>query len=162
MQVDIDADPSPVRDAEHDVEVGDRVTVEGARIETTDEVGPGSHGGIEQVGRARVAQDPRLRERHHLQVGPSCVRLTGRQNALQPVEPGVGVDLGVTANRRPTGRDRDTERAGRALLYGSSRRAPVPAVVQDQPGQPGLGGVRPEGQTETRRIEVGVDVGEGR
>ena len=57
VEVDVDADSVPFGDAEDDVEMGDRITVVGARIEPADEVGACPHGGVEQVGGARVADD---------------------------------------------------------------------------------------------------------
>ena len=86
VEVDVDADSVPFGDAEHDVEMGDRITVEGARIEPADEVGACPHGGVEQVGGARVANDAGLRERDHLHVGPRGVRR--RPRALPPAARG--------------------------------------------------------------------------
>ena len=115
VQVDVDADPVALGDAENDLEVGHRVTVEGAWIEATDEVSARPHGGIEQVGSARIAEDARLWECDHLHVGPARMRLPGCQHPLQALESTVGVDLGVTAHRRGTADDRRLEAAGRPL-----------------------------------------------
>ena len=60
-----------------------------AGIEAADEVGAGPHGCVEQVGRAGIAQDPGLRERDHLHVGPLRVCLARRQHPLQPLETAV-------------------------------------------------------------------------
>ena len=162
VEVDVDADSVPFGDAEHDVEMGDRITVVGARIETADEVGACPHGGVEQVGGTRVAKDAGLRECDHLHVGPPGVRLPGRQHSLQPLEPTVGVDLDVAADRRGARGDRGTQRRRRPLADRGPSAAPVRTIVADQPGEARPGGVRAERQAEAGRVEMGVGIGERR
>jgi hypothetical protein len=144
-----------------EITVADRVTVEGAGVETTDEVRAGLDGGVEQLRGAWIAQDPRLGEGDHLHVRARRVRLPCRRHSLEALQTAIGVDLGVTADHRGTGGDRRRERAGRPLPDRTSCRPPALAIVADQPGQPRLGGVGTERQAQTRRIEMGVDVGEG-
>ena len=62
VEVDVDADPVWFGDAEHDIEVGDRITVVGTKIKAADEIGAGPYGGVEQVGGPRVAKDAGLRD----------------------------------------------------------------------------------------------------
>ena len=156
--------PTPCRssDAEHDVEMGDRITVVGTRIETADDVGACPHGGVEQVGGTRVANNAALRECDHLHVGPPSVRLPGRQHSLQPLEPTVGVDLDVATDRRGARGDRGTQRPRCPLADRGPSAAPVRTIVADQPGQARPGGVRTERQAEACRVEMGVGIGERR
>ena len=162
VEVDVDADSVSFGDAEHDVEMGDRITVVGARIETADDVGACPHGGVEQVGGTRVAKNAGLRERDHLHVGPPSVRLPGGQHSLQPLEPTVGVDLDVAPDRRGARGDRGTQRPRRPLADRGPSAAPVRTIVADQRGKAHPGGVRAERQAEARRVEMGVGIGERR
>ncbi len=162
VEVDVDTDAVALGDGEDDVEVGHRVAVVAARIEAADEVGAGPHRGVQQVGGAGVAEDAGLREGDHLDGGTRRVGLTCRQHALQPLQPGVGIDLDVTADHRGAGGDRRAERRGRPLADRGAGGPPVRPVVADQAGQPGFGGVRPEREPEARRVEMGVGIGERR
>ena len=143
VEVDVDADLVALGEPEHDVEVFHRVSVEPARIEPADQVGAGEDRGIEQLGRAPVADDPRLRKRHDLQMATGGVRLASGEHALEPLELGVGVDLRVTAH--DGGADaivapRVADRPRRNVTIG----APVGTVVLDQARQPRTGGVPAE------------------
>ena len=162
MQVDVDADPVSVGDPEHDVEMGHRVTVVGARIEAADQIGAGPQRRLEQVGGTGVAENARLREGDHLHVGPPSVGLPRGQHTLQPFEAAVRVHLDVAPDRRGTGGDRGRQRRRRPLTDRRPRGAPVGAVVPDQAGEPRLGGMGAKREAEPRGVEVGVGVGERR
>ena len=111
---------------------------------------------------AGVAEDPRLREGHDLHAAAGGMGVAGGEHAFQSLQPAVAVDLGVAANDRRARGDRRPERprgAGRHVVAG---RPPVRPVVLDQPGEARSGRVRAERQTEPRRVEVGVGVGQRR
>ena len=162
VEVDVDADAVSFGDAEHDVEMGDRITVVATRIKPADDVGACPHGGVEQVGGSRVAKNAGLRERDHLHVGPPGVRLPGGQHSLQPLEPTVGVDLNVAPDRRRARGDRGTQRPRRPLADRPPSAAPVRTIVADQRRKAHPGGVRAERQAEAGRVEMGVSIGERR
>lgn len=81
--MDIDIDAAALGDAEHHVEMLLDIAVEAAGIETADHVRTEIEGGIEQIGRARAAQDPALGKGHELDIDDIAMRFADGGDRLK-------------------------------------------------------------------------------
>ena len=160
--VDVDGHAIPLREAEHDVEVAHGVAVERARVDAADDVGAGAQRVLEHLRRALLAEQPGLREGDDLHLRPVAVRLARGEHGLQPLQPGVDVDLRERAHPRRPARDHEPERVRDPLDDPDLGVAPVLPVVEHHRPDAGTAGVRPEGQAQAGRVQVHVHVGEGR
>ncbi len=99
MQMDIDVDAVPVRDAEHHVEVFLHIAVEARRIDPADEIGAHGHRLVEQLGRACARQDAALRKRDQLDIDDILVRLAHGENGFERSQSDTTVDHHMAAHR---------------------------------------------------------------
>src|SRR5699024_8046550 len=101
VQMDVDALAVLLGQIEHDIEVRERVPVVEQRVEAADEIGPFAQRRVEQLPHALLAHDARLRERHDLEVEDIGMGPQGLLDAVEPLQPAVGVDLSMRADAGP-------------------------------------------------------------
>lgn len=147
--------------AEDDVQVLDRIAIEAAGVDAAHQIRAAGERVGQQVGGAAVADDPGLREGDDLDRRPVLVRFARGEHAMEAVEAGFRVDLGVAAYGGGARGDGPAEGVGRPLADARLRGTPVGPVVLDQALKTRPRGVRAERQAEPGGVEVGVRVGEG-
>ena len=162
VQVDVHRHGVLLGEAEHHVQVPDRVAVQPAGVEPADHLGAGGQRVAEQGRHPGLEQHAGLRERHDGDVGAVRVRLLRGQHPVEPLQTAVGVHLRVRPEPGGPAGDRQPEGVGGALRDGPGVVTPVGPVVGDQLGQRRPGGVRTERQAEPGGVEVDVGVGERR
>lgn len=70
VQVNVDAASVTLGDAEDAIQMGDRVTIEPSRVDTTDHRRTSTDRSIQQISRSRCDQETALRKRDDLDVDP--------------------------------------------------------------------------------------------
>jgi hypothetical protein len=100
-----------------------RVAVDADRIEATQKVGALGDGGVEQVGRARRAQDAALREGHDLDGDQVAKALPHFQDLVEIAEAELVVDVDMAAHVQRAGCHHlpDQSGAGLGLRNGTGR-----------------------------------------
>ena len=91
------------------------VPVEGEGIDAADEVGTGSHGLVQQFGRAFLTEHTGLREGNDLHAEEIRKLLTYLEQRIQMGEAQVRGDIDVCSNRRRPVSDALADQVGRAF-----------------------------------------------
>ena len=100
VQVDVDADATFLRDAEHDIEMLFDIAVEARGIEAADEIGAHGDRLIEQFGCPGAFQDAALRKGDELDVDDVPVVLAHREDLFERPEPHGAVHHDMAAHVR--------------------------------------------------------------
>jgi len=163
MQVNVDPTVEFAGQLEHEVELGEGVVIDTARVEPTDVFHAQRHGFAHQFGGAGAADQAGLREHHQLQVDQVTVAFAQLLHGFYMTQAEIRVDVDVAAHgQRPTGNAVFQKRTG-AFGDGALDFAQYPAFVGDvilerRPGAVRVPGLTPEGFVE---MNVAFDQGRG-
>ena len=122
VQVDVDVDAVPLRDAEHHVELRLDVAVDHRRVEPADQVAAVRDRGIEQLRGAGTGDHAVLRKRDELDVEDAAVFLAHRHDGLERRHADRRVDIDVAAHVRGAARDAQLDLRAGAVLHRRRRR----------------------------------------
>jgi hypothetical protein len=117
VQMDIDINAAALGDAEHHIEMFLDIAVEATGIETADHVRAEIESSIEQIRRARTAQDAALREGDKLDVDEVAMRLAHGEDGLQRCQADRTVDHHMAAHARAAVTEAKLKLAPRALSH---------------------------------------------
>lgn len=160
VQMDVDSHPAPVGDSEERVELPDRVTIDGGRVEPADVVGALRGGAVEQVEHAGTPEHSVLRERDDLQPDRRADPGDRVANMTDAVQPDPEIDIDVRTERRRSQAHHLRQQRRRRGDARDAQLVTVRPLVPDTPLRRRLTAVRHPREPEPALVQVRVGVDE--
>ncbi len=159
VQMDVDAHAAAFGDGKDRIEMAVEIAVDAHWIESAQKVGALGDGRIQQVGRARRAQDAALREGDDLDGDEIAEALAHFQDLVEVLESELVVDVDVAAHvQRAAGQDL-AHQVGAGLCLGNRSRRAHLAFGFDAVGDAVARGlVGHPGQAEQSLVEMDMAV----
>jgi hypothetical protein len=160
--MDVDARPVSRGEIEDDVQMPDRVAVHAGGIDAADRLDSLPERLLEQLGGARVAQQPVLRERDLLHRDAPVEPLHRGAHRLDAAQPDLRIDVRVAPHVRRPRHHHPLQQRHNAIDARNAQLAAAPAIVGDPILERIAGRVRDPRPAVERLVEVAVSIDEPR
>src|SRR5262245_9717864 len=131
VEVEVDAYTVPLGEVEDRVELPDRVTVDGRRVQPTEGVDLAAGGLVEQLEHARAAQQDVLRKRDHGQLDGGSERIGGVPDDVESPQAQPRVHVHVRPDRRRAVPEELPQYCDGAVEVGEAESVATAAFVRD-------------------------------